>query len=99
MTVAARLAEELVAPPAALVTAAAALVLVGGALAAARAPGAAGATFARHVQLTLELLLAAGIIRLAAVETYGALATVAIIVALRQVIARGVRFGAAASGG
>ena len=97
MTAAARLPAELVGPPSALVVGAAALVLLAGLLAAARAPGQAGASFAPHARLTLDLLLAAGLIRLASADGYRALLTVAVVVALRQVLARGVRFGAAAS--
>jgi uncharacterized membrane protein len=95
---AARLPSELVAGPAALVTAGAVLVLVAGVLAGVRAgTGRAGAVFAAHTALALELLVAAGLIRLAATDSLRALGTVAAIIAVRQVITRGIRFGARAS--
>lgn len=92
-----RLPPEWVAGPAAVITAFAAVVLLAGALAAVRSSGGAGRTFAAHTALALELLLAAGVLRLAAVETLESLATVAAIVAVRQVIGLGIRSGAAAS--
>ncbi len=92
-----RLPSDWVAVPAAAITAAAALVLLGGALAALRTPRRAGLTFATHTALALELLLAAGVLRLAAVESLESLGAVAAIVAIRQLIGRGIRSGAAAS--
>ena len=92
-----RVPLELVAVPAALVTGAGAVVLVLGVLAAARSPRRAGERFAVHAAFALELFLAAGLIRLAALDSLRALATVAVTVAVRQVLARGVRAGARAT--
>lgn len=93
-----RLPTEWVAAPAAVITAFAALVLLAGVVAAARTPARGGETFATHTVLALELLLAAGLLRLAAVVSVESLATVAAIVAIRRVIGLGIRTGAAASG-
>ena len=90
-----RLAPELVALPAALVSLMAVGVLVAGLVGAVRRPRDAGPVFERHAAFALQLLLAAGLIRLAALDSLRAFATVAAIIAIRQVIARGVRLGAA----
>ena len=72
---------------AAVPTAAAAVVLLAG----LRHPRT---RFVAHSGLALELLLAAGLMRLGATSSYPALATVATIVLLRRLIARGIRAGA-----
>ena len=96
--VAARLPLDVVAAPAALISLCAVAIVVLGVLAAARRPRQAGITFAAHAGFALELFLAAGLIRLAALDTYTALGTVAAIIAIRQVIGRGVRAGARTPG-
>ena len=85
-----RLAPELVAVPSALATAAGTVILVVGLVAAlgSRTPMIA---VARPARLALEFFLAAGLIRLAAVDSLRGLMTVAAIVAIRQIIGRGVR--------
>ena len=88
--IAARLPSDAVAWPALLVTAAAVVVL-SVAVITAPASGSPGKSFARGAGLALELLLAAGLIRLAAIDSLVSLASVAAIVAVRQVIGRGVR--------
>ena len=90
----ARLPLDVVAGPAALVSLCAIAIVVLGVVGAARRPADAGATFAAHAGFALELFLAAGLIRLAALNSLRALGTVAAIVAIRQVIGRGVRLGA-----
>ena len=90
-----RLPLDLVALPAALVSLMAVGVVVTGLVAAVRRPRDAGPAFARHAAFALQLFLAAGLIRLAALDSVRAFATVAAIIAIRQVIARGVRLGAA----
>ncbi len=88
------LSLDLVAAPAALISLCAIAVVVLGVLAAAGSRGRAGPTFAAHAGFALELFLAAGLIRLAALDSFRALGTVAAIIAIRQVIGRGVRLGA-----
>ena len=60
----------------------------------ARAPGSARRLIAERAALALELLLAAGLLRLAALETLEAYAMVAAIILIRQVIGRGIRSAA-----
>lgn len=83
--------------PAAPLTGVAALVLVWGTVAAARSRARAGAVFAAHTALALDFLLAAGIVRLAAVESLRQLGTVAAIIVVRKVVTHGIRAGARAS--
>lgn len=97
MTVAARLPAAWTAWPAAAVSMAAVAVLAVGLLAAARAPRAAGPVFAAHTAFALDLLLAAGLIRLSSADGLRALGAVASIVVVRQIISRGIRFGARAA--
>jgi len=92
MTVSAgRLPAELVEVPALLVTLAAVIVLASALVAIARAPGQARPLLADHARLALELLLAAGLLRLTALESLEAYAMVAAIIAIRQLIGRGIR--------
>ena len=58
---------------------------------------AAPAQFAASLALCLEFLLAAGLLRLSALDTYRALAVTAIVVGLRRLISFGVRAGARAA--
>lgn len=96
MTLAAgRLPMELVEVPALLVTLAAAIVLATAVLESARAPGAARRLLAERADLALELLLAAGLLRLAALDSLEAYAMVATIIAVRQLIGRGIQAVAA----
>jgi uncharacterized membrane protein len=53
---------------------------------------------ASGIALALEFLLAAGLLRLSAIDDFGALAGVAAIVVLRKVIATGIRSAARAVG-
>lgn len=92
-----RLPAGLVAGPAALISLGAVITLALGLVAAGRHPGRAAQTFATHASFALQLFLAAGIIRLAALGTLRAYATVLSIVLLRQIVARGVRFGSQAA--
>lgn len=69
----------------------AAVVLVVGVLGALR-PGRPTATeLARALMLTLELLLAAGLLRLGTLGTFSALGLVAATIAVRRVISLGLR--------
>lgn len=75
---------------AALTLAAGALVVALGVVRAVIRPRAAAASFARAVVLALEFFLAGGLLRLGEAMTSTALATVAAIIATRQVVSRGV---------
>ena len=75
---------------AALATAAGTLVVLTGVVRAALSPRSAAASFARAVALALEFFLAAGLLRLGDAMTLTALATIAAIIATRQLISRGV---------
>ena len=88
--IAARLPSAVVAWPALLVTAAAVVVVAVGVI-SAPASGSPGKAFARGAGLALEFLLAAGLIRLASLDSLLSLASVAAIIAVRQVIGRGIR--------
>ena len=89
-----RLSFEVVAGPAALISLCAVAVVVFGVVEAARRPRHAARSFAAHAGFALELFLAVGLIRLAALDTLRALGMVAAIIAIRQVIGRGLRAGA-----
>jgi uncharacterized membrane protein len=86
-----RLAPELVGPPATLLTACGVAVLLTGLVRAVVRLREAGSVLAAHAGLALELLLAAGLVRLASLDSLRALATVALLVAVRQVLGRGIR--------
>jgi len=75
------------------------LVAAVGVLRAVLTPGFAGDVLAGSFSLTLELLLAAGIIRLASRPGAMFLGLVALIVLIRQVIGVGLRFGRQALAG
>lgn len=90
--IAARLAADVVALPVTIVSATAVIVLAIG-LARAVTSKQPARRFLCEAQLALELFLAAGLIRLAALETLPAFATIAAIVVVRQIIGRGLRAG------
>lgn len=92
---AARLPPELVEIPALLATLGAVIVLASALVAIAQAPGQARRLLADHARLALELLLAAGLLRLTALESLEAYAMVAAIIAIRQLLGRGIRSVAA----
>lgn len=75
---------------AAISTAAGALVVALGVMRAVVRPRSAASSFARAVVLGLEFFLAGGLLRLGDAMTFTALATVAAVVATRQVVSRGV---------
>jgi len=72
------------------------LVLTAGLLRAVAAGRGAPAQITASVGLGLEFLLAAGLLRLSAVDDLEALGAVASIIVLRKVITAGLRFGARA---
>jgi len=67
------------------------VVLVVGVLGLVRADRPAAAELARALMLSLELLLAAGLLRLGALGTFSALGLVAVTIVVRQVIGLGLR--------
>ena len=73
------------------------LVIVIGVLRALARPGRAAGTLAGAFGVGLELFLAAGLLRLAALQNLESLGLAAFIVALRRLISAGVRFGVRAS--
>lgn len=75
----------------ATVLVAAAIVAVGLLRAVAARGAAAAVTFGGALSLALEFLLAGGLIRLSGLSLPG-LGAVAVVVVVRQVIARGIRF-------
>ena len=88
-----RLPAELTGPLAAAVTLLAVAVLAVGVAGALAGRRRVGARLAEALRLALELMLAAGLLRLANARDLLALAGVAAVVALRQLIGLGVRLG------
>ncbi len=75
------------------------MVILIGLVRAAAAGKAAPAELAASLGLGLEFFLAAGLLRLSAIDDFGALAVVAAIVVLRKLISTGIRFAVQALGG
>ena len=80
-------------------TAIALAVVVLGVVRALAAPSRAAGTFARALALALEFFLAAGLLRLAALQDLSSLGLAAFIVGLRRLISYGLRFGVRAADG
>ena len=93
-----RLPSELTSVLATGTVAFAALVIFAGAIAALRAGRHTGTLLATYLGVGLEFLLAAGLIRLASVETFAMLAVAAAIIAVRRTIVFGLRQAAQAAG-
>jgi uncharacterized membrane protein len=70
-------------------TAAALVVVVAGVVRAGRAPRRRAAELAASIALGVEFLLAAGLLRLSALGTFTAIATAAVVVAVRKVVGFG----------
>lgn len=85
--------DEIVRTAATAATGIALAVIAVGAARAVLAPRRAAAVFAGALALGLEFLLAGGLLRLATEQSLRALQVTAVIVVVRQVIARGIRFG------
>jgi len=94
----ARLPSELTSVLATGTVAFAALVIFAGAITALRAGRHTGTLLATYLGVGLEFLLAAGLIRLASVETFAMLAVAAAIIAVRRTIVFGLRQAAQAAG-
>ncbi len=67
------------------------VVLAVGVLSVVRSDRPAAAELARALMLSLELLLAAGLLRLGMLETFSALGLVAVTIVVRQMIGLGLR--------
>ena len=89
--------DSLLAALAAVPFAMAVVVLAVGLVRLPLAGRAAPARFAASLALCLEFLLAAGLLRLSALDTYRALAVTAIVIGLRRLISFGVRAGVRAA--
>ena len=87
------MAERLLTAAAAVPFGMAVVVVIVGLVRAPAARRAAPAELVASLGLALEFLLAAGLLRLAVVETFLQLAAVAAIVALRRVLTLGLRYG------
>ena len=74
------------------------LVIAVGVLRVPAAGRAGPAELAASLSLGLEFLLAGGLLRLASLDTFGALAVVAAVVLLRRLIGLGIAFGLRALG-
>ena len=93
-----RLPPELTTVAATSIVAIAALIILAGSLTALRAGRHTGILLATYLGIGLEFLLAAGLIRLASVETFLMLGLAAGIIAVRRAIVLGLRYGARAAG-
>ncbi|MGZ5313534.1 MAG: DUF1622 domain-containing protein [Solirubrobacterales bacterium] len=93
------LPSDLTSAAAAVPLAIAAAIIVLGALLSPLAGRHLASELADHITLGLEFLLAAGLIRLASVQSFEMLGLVAAIIAARRVIVLGIRFGARAAEG
>jgi uncharacterized membrane protein len=91
LTAAARLPREVVVPVSMVPFAVAVLVIAVGLVRVATSGRLAPAEFAAALALGLEFFLAAGLLRLAAVDTFAALGVVALVIVVRRVIGAGVR--------
>jgi len=76
----------------------AALVIVAGAISSLRAGRHTGTLLATYLGIGLEFLLAAGLIRLASVDTFAMLALAAAVIAVRRTIVLGLHQAARAGG-
>jgi uncharacterized membrane protein len=93
------LPSELTSTAAAVPLAIAAAIIVLGALLSPLAGRHTASQLADHITLGLEFLLAAGLIRLASVQSFEMLGIVAAIIVTRRVILIGLRLGARAAEG
>jgi len=93
-----RLPPELVGYAAAVPFALAVVVIAAGVVRSVLAWRSAPRQLAAALSRGLELLLAAGLIRLAAIDDFADIGLVAAIIALRQLISRGIGFAVRALG-
>jgi len=95
---AARLSSDLASILATATAGFACLVIFAGAISALRAGRHTGTLLATYLGIGLEFLLAAGLIRLAAIDTFTMLALTSAIIAVRRTIVFGLRQAARAAG-
>ncbi len=95
---AARLPPELTEVIATAIVAFAALVIFAGSISSLRARRHTGVLLATYLGIGLEFFLAAGLIRLASVETFLMLGFAAAIIAVRRAIVLGLGYAARAAG-
>jgi hypothetical protein len=95
---AASLSPELTSAVAAAIVAFAAALIFFGSLSSLRAGPHAGQLLATYLGIGIEFLLAAGLIRLASVETFAMLGLAAAIIAVRRAIVLGLGYAARATG-
>jgi hypothetical protein len=98
MIAAASLSPELTSAVATAIVAFAAAVIFVGSLSSLRAGPHAGRLLATYLGIGIEFLLAAGLIRLASVETFAMLGLAAAIIAVRRTIVLGLGYAAKATG-
>lgn len=98
LPIAARLSSDLTSVLATATVGFACLVIFAGAITALRAGRHTGTLLATYLGIGLEFLLAAGLIRLASVETFAMLALTGAIIAVRRTIVFGLRQAARAAG-
>ena len=90
--------DELTAAAATAIVAFACLVIVVSSVTSFRAGRHTGRLFATQLGIALEFLLAAGLIRLAGVDTFAMLGITAAIIAVRRTIVLGLGYAAKAAG-
>jgi hypothetical protein len=90
--------DELTAAAATAVVAFACLVIVAACLTSWRAGRHAGTLFATQLGIGLEFLLAAGLIRLAGIDTFAMIGITAAIIVVRRAIVLGLGYAARAAG-
>jgi uncharacterized membrane protein len=95
---AAHLSADLTSAVATTIIAFAALVIFAGSLTSLRAGRHAGRLLATYLGIGLEFFLAAGLIRLASVDTFQMLGLTAAIIVVRRTIVLGLGYAARASG-
>ena len=93
-----RLPAELTSVLATAAVAFASLVIFAGAISALRAGRHTGTLLATYLGIGLEFLLAAGLIRLASVDTFAMLGLTAAIIVVRRTIVLGLGYAARAAG-
>jgi hypothetical protein len=98
MIAAANLSPDLTSAVATAIVALAAAIIFVGALSSLRAGPHAGRLLATYLGIGLEFLLAAGLVRLASLETFAMLGLAAAIIAVRRTIVLGLGYAAKATG-
>jgi uncharacterized membrane protein len=95
---AAQLSGEVTATVATAIVAFASMIIFTGSLLSLRSGRHTGRQFATYIGIGLEFFLAAGLIRLASVDTFAMLGIVAAIIAVRRTVVLGLGYAARATG-